>query len=225
MKKNFCEEVSMKGYFNLKEIIDRSNPISFLWRSDSDQIKTLLKTWIFELEWTFIKRKWFVIPESEKNVVQWGIVESAPKIVEVIKEVPVEKIVEVPVEKIVEVIKEVPSKSFDKQIIKDYDDSLQEYKQKLFDVRQELWAANSERAKAVTELKELKENFDTKVWYIIEDNDKLKKQIEELESWKEATAKYITKLLATIQRFETKTGKQADPKEVKTIMEQMSTQD
>ena len=69
-----------KNYYDLKELVVRWKPHSYLRRGDADWVFQAIALGGYEFEWSFLKKKWTTIPGKEK-------------IVEVIKEVPVEKIV------------------------------------------------------------------------------------------------------------------------------------
>jgi len=179
------------------------------------------------IEWTFIKKVWTTIPESEKTVV-WILAksETAPqiiykdRIVEVIKEVPVEVIKEVPCKELSE--KQLDLKTREK--FKAYEDSLEDYKQKLFDIRQEISVTITDRNKWKSNYEELEKNFDAKVQIYKDENETNKKLISDLQESKRNSKKYVTKLLATIQRHENNSWKTADQKQVKTIIEQLESE-
>jgi hypothetical protein len=54
-------------FLDLSELVTRWNPSSYLPRRIADPIKTLIEFGTMEIEWSCIKRKWYVIPLDQKN--------------------------------------------------------------------------------------------------------------------------------------------------------------
>lgn len=81
-----ASEILQKGYIDLRSCINLESPSSFLSRGDLLQLKWIMSSWLFETEWVFIKKLWFIIPEkaysnyaqvvSQPEITQKKIVES-----------------------------------------------------------------------------------------------------------------------------------------------------
>lgn len=64
MKKLDLELLEKNGFLNLTSSIDFNVPSSYLPKLTAEQVKTLLSIGIFELEWSFLKKKWVTIPTT-----------------------------------------------------------------------------------------------------------------------------------------------------------------
>lgn len=98
------KQIMERWFADLREFIDYENPGSFLSRWDWDKLKALLGTELFELEWSFIKKIGFLIPEEKKK--GGAVVKKVEAVVNKMKEKSHES-VEWFVKKIAELEKEI----------------------------------------------------------------------------------------------------------------------
>lgn len=62
--RTWVKELASNNYHDLKELVKWSMPHSYLSRLDAEAVNNVLGLWYYELEWSVLKKKDFVLPKN-----------------------------------------------------------------------------------------------------------------------------------------------------------------